>query len=206
MHYSDDIHRPSETLLRNTDEVLGHERPCRLQCHSHLVSFDFRSTIPHPCRAHSASVRAILQEHAKSYDLAARKVKHALCHHAQAVNQAVTEHAKTVERAIDGHNAATTKALRYQTKQNEATGVNIATSMNQCQKQVQISSAQTIREVRKAALAHKEQQNLLKTPTDARVAKYEWRNAKLGLLNSGLSVTHVVLGTVGILVIQLGAR
>ena len=150
------------------------------------------------------AARAILQEHAKSYDLAARKVKHALCRHAQAVNQAVAEHAKTVERAIDRHNAATTKALRYQTKQIEATGVNIATSMNQCQKQVQISSAQTIREVRRAALAHKEQQKLLKAPTDARVAKYEWRNAKLGLFNSGMSVTQVVLGTVGILISTTG--
>lgn len=150
------------------------------------------------------AARAMLQEHSKSYNLVARKVKHALCRNAQAVNQTVTEHAKTVERAIDRHNAATTKALRYQTKKIEAMGVNIATSMNQCQKQVQISSALTIREVHKAALAHSEQQKLLEAPTDARVVRYEWRNAKLGPLNSGMSVTQVVLGTVEILVIPLG--
>lgn len=83
--------------------------------------------------------------------------------------------------------------------------MNIATSMNQCQKPVQISSALTIREVHKAALAHSEQQKLLEAPTDARVVRYEWRNAKLGPLNSGMSVTQVVLGTMEILVIPLGA-
>ncbi|MCJ1458643.1 hypothetical protein MMC28_009017 [Mycoblastus sanguinarius] len=153
------------------------------------------------------ALHVMLQNHARSTRIAAEEIK-----------SAIHQHAKTVDQAIVDHGFVTDRALRLHGKQIEAASINIATSIN-------VASANTVLEVRAAAktiesgmsrqgasinmglryqgdrmqkvLEYKNRQELPEVPPDARLAQYDMRQAKLGIMNSGVSVLGGVLGVVG---------